>query len=124
MRGTSGDLLKDEDILMIILDTSSSSNIYVTTRSKSDPTKVSQYTLTSAFDDEFYVKYQQTNLHSYNVSEGDPIPSQGTRATLAKIIRLLFMVLEEACTLTTFLMHRLNCQPNLSFLILMRKLLV
>lgn len=90
MRGTSGDLLKDEDILMIILDTSSSSNIYVTTRSKSDPTKLSQYTLTSAFDDEYYVKYEQTNLHSYNVLEGAPIPGQGTRATLAKSNQVAF----------------------------------
>ncbi len=92
--GTSGDLFKDKDILMTVLNTQpNSGDIYVTTKDKADPGMISQYTISLTYAGEApnwtYV-YEKSKETSYEVTDTQGIPSQGTRLILARTSQVGF----------------------------------
>ena len=91
---TSGDLFKDKDILMLVHNTQQNSgDIYVVTKDKANPNKISQYTISSntvgEYPDWTYI-YESSKETSYEVTDTQGIPSQGTRLTLARSSQVAF----------------------------------
>lgn len=85
---TSGDLFKDKDILMVAHNTDQNSgDVYVLTKDKTNPNKISQYTIITKtigeYPDWTYV-YEISKESSYDITDTQNVPSQGTRLVLAR----------------------------------------
>lgn len=107
----TGDLLAGQNLLMVARETASST-LHLVTQSRENPLELTQYTLTSAYNEDWTgidFVVPDGGKTTYTASTADGIPAQGTHMALAQDYQVAFYPVDNGL----YAYYLLNASPRL-----------